>query len=68
MWKDFILGLLVAYVALDLLMAWQSQGRYKSTLEYAFAGGVNNSNMWVGIVAIILGLVVWWFAPRHHHH
>lgn len=63
-WKDILIGVLVAYVVIDVMMAYAMKRSSPSCLEKAMAAMSDQSGLVAVIIGVLVGVVVWYLASR----
>lgn len=63
-WKDVTIGILVAYVAIDLLMSCMMKAKMPSALEKMSSAVSTSSGLWAVVIGLVLGLAAWYFSSR----
>ena len=64
MWKDVVIGLLVAYIVVDIMMAYALKKRYPSLMEKTLSSLNNQGTVVAIIIGLLLGLMAWYFSKR----
>ena len=63
-WKDIILGILVAYVAIDLMLAYAVKRSSPSCLEKMMDYMGTQSGLIAIAVGVLVGLVAWYLSSK----
>lgn len=63
-WKDVLIGVLVAYVVIDVMLAYAMKRSSPSCLEKAMEALNDQSGIVIMIVGALAGVVVWYLASR----
>lgn len=63
-WKDVLLGVLMAYVVIDMMIAYTMKQSSPSCLEKMVESISNQSGIVAVIVGVIVGVVVWYLASK----
>jgi hypothetical protein len=63
-WKDVLLGLLVAYVVIDMMIAYTMKGNSCNCLEKMVEAIGDQSGIVAVIFGVLVGVVVWCIASR----
>ncbi len=61
-WKDVLIGVLVAYVVIDLLMVFVMQRKEPSCLEKMMKLYSDQNGLVVIVVGVLVGVAAWYFA------
>ncbi len=61
-WKDVVIGILVAYVVIDLLMAFVMQKSEPACLQKMLKAYTDQSGLVVILIGLVVGVAVWWLA------
>ena len=62
--KDIIIGVLVAYVAIDLMLAHMRQPPFPCTLQKVFDNIRDQDVLIITIVGILIGFAVWYLSKK----
>ena len=64
MWKDVLIGILVAYVIVDMMMAYTLRRSAPSCLEKMVDVASTKEGLVAIVVGIIIGFIAWYFSRR----
>jgi hypothetical protein len=65
MFKNIIIGVLVAYVVIDVLLSVTGKSSMPSLLEKLFSNMSNTTVMMVTVAGLILGAVTWYALNKY---
>ncbi len=63
-WKDVVIGLLVAYVVIDVLFAFMMKRKYPSLVEKMIESMTTTNGVFIIVIGIVVGFVAWYFSSR----
>lgn len=63
-WKDILIGALVAYVVIDLMMAYTMKKTMPSLVEKMVSSLDDQSAMVAIVVGLLVGGIAWYFAKQ----
>jgi uncharacterized membrane protein len=62
-WKDVLIGVLVAYVAIDLVMACMIKG-HTTCVEKLFKSLSTSKGLMVLVIGVAIGVAAWYFSSQ----
>ena len=63
-WKDILIGVLVAYVVIDVLMGLTMKRKYPSLFEKFMEMVWNQNSIVVLLIGLLIGFAAWYFSSR----
>jgi len=63
-WKDIVIGILVAYVAIDLMLACMMKRRSPSAFERMIKAVSGGEGLMIVVLGLLIGLAAWYFSSR----
>lgn len=63
-WKDVIIGLLVAYVAIDLLLAYAVGGKHQGLFNSISTSSKEENGCLVIVIGLAIGFFAWYLSSK----
>jgi len=63
-WKDVLIGLLVAYIAIDVMMSSMMKRSMPNAFEKMMDAVSDSNGLLVIVIGLLIGLCAWYFASR----